>query len=240
MIRIIPAIDIIDGHVVRLTHGRFEEKTIYNKDPLNVAKWYQDNGYKYLHLVDLDGAKTGKIINWQVIEKIANNTSLTIDFGGGIRSENDVKLAFDSGAYQVTVGSIAVAHKEKVLAWIKVYNGGRFILGADIIDKKIAVAAWQSKTEIDLFKHLNDYSRSGITSCICTDVGRDGALAGPAHELYTEIKGKFPELFLIASGGVSNIDDVDKLNAAGVDGVIIGKAFYEGRIKPEELKAYLC
>ena len=240
MIRIVPAIDIIDGYVVRLTYGRFEEKTIYNKDPLNVAKWYQDKGFKYLHLVDLDGAKAGKIINCRVLEKIARNTSLTIDFGGGIRSENDVKLAFDSGAHQVTVGSIAVAHKEKVVSWIKTYNAGRFILGADIIDKKIAVAAWQNKTEIDLFKHLKEYNRSGISSCICTDVGRDGALAGPAHELYTEIKEKFPKLFLIASGGVSNIGDVDKLNDAGIDGVIIGKAFYEGRIKPEELKAYLC
>lgn len=240
MIRIVPAIDIINGHVVRLTRGRFEEKTIYNKDPLNVAKWYQDNGFKYLHLVDLDGAKAGKIINWHILEKIARKTSLTIDFGGGIRSENDVKLAFDSGAHQVTVGSIAVAHKKKVVSWIKAYNAGRFILGADIIDKKIAVAAWQNKTEIDLFKHLREYNRSGISSCICTDVDRDGALAGPAHELYTEIKEKFPKLFLIASGGVSNIGDVDKLNDAGIDGVIIGKAFYEGRITPEELKAYLC
>ena len=240
MIRIVPAIDIIDGHVVRLTHGRFEEKTTYNKDPLKVAKWYQDSGFKYLHLVDLDGAKAGKIINWHVLEKIARNTSLTIDFGGGIRSENDVKLAFDSGAHQITVGSIAVAHKEKVLSWINAYNAGRFILGADIIDKKIAVAAWQNKTEIDLFKHLREYNRSGISTCICTDVGRDGALAGPAHELYTEIKEKFPKLFLIASGGVSNIGDVDKLNDAGIDGVIIGKAFYEGRITSEELKAYLC
>ena len=126
------------------------------------------------------------------------------------------------------------------MSWIKAYNAGRFILGADIIDKKIAVAAWQNKTEIDLFKHLREYNRSGISSCICTDVGRDGALAGPAHELYTEIKEKFPKLFLIASGGVSNICDVDKLNDAGIDGVIIGKAFYEGRITPEELKAYLC
>ncbi len=240
MIRIIPAIDIIDGHVVRLTHGKFDKKTIYNNDPVEVAKAYQENGFQFLHLVDLDGARAGKIKNHNVLEKIASQTSLTIDFGGGIRSETDVKLAFDCGASQITVGSISVTKKEWVLSWIKNYGADKFILGADVIDNKVAVAAWQDKTDLDLFDHLNDYSKSGINSCICTDVGRDGALTGPAHGLYLEIKKKFPQLFLIASGGVSGIADVENLNTAGIDGVIIGKAFYEGKIKPEEMKAYTC
>jgi phosphoribosylformimino-5-aminoimidazole carboxamide ribotide isomerase len=240
MIRIVPAIDIINGQVVRLTHGRFDKKTVYNNDPLEVAKIYQDNGIKYLHLVDLDGARAGRIINHKIVEKIATMTGLNIDFGGGIRSEDDVKLAINCGVNQITVGSVAVTNKEHVISWIRTYGAEKFILGADVIDKKIAVAAWQDKTQVDIFHFLADYKKSGINSCICTDVGRDGALTGPAHDLYNEIKLKYPQLFLIASGGVSHIDDVEQLNNDGIDAVIIGKALYEGNIKPEDLKAYLC
>lgn len=240
MIRIVPAIDIINGQVVRLTHGKFDKKTIYNNDPLAVAQIYQDNGIKYLHLVDLDGAKAGRILNHHIIEKIATKTNLKVDFGGGIRSEDDVKLALNCGADQITVGSVAVANKEDVISWIRRYGADKFILGADVIDKKIAVSAWQDKTKVDIFEFLGNYKKSGINSCICTDVGRDGALTGPAHDLYNEIKLRYPQLFLIASGGVSRLDDVEKLNSDGIDAVIIGKALYEGNIKPEDLKAYLC
>ena len=240
MIRIVPAIDIISGQVVRLTHGKFDKKTVYHNDPLAIAKMFQDNGIRYLHLVDLDGAKAGRIINHHIIKKIAENTNLIIDFGGGIRTEQDVKLAFNNGADQITLGSVAVSKKEDVLSWIHSYGSEKFILGADVIDNKIAVAAWQNKTKLGIFEFLDDYQKSGIGSCICTDVGRDGALTGPAHDLYNKIKSKYPRLFLIASGGVSSMGDIEKLNNDGIDAVIIGKALYEGNIKPEDLKDYLC
>jgi phosphoribosylformimino-5-aminoimidazole carboxamide ribotide isomerase len=240
MIRIIPAIDIINGQVVRLTLGKFEDKTVYHDDPLKVARKYQDEGFRYLHLVDLDGAKSGKIVNHLVIEKIANNTSLSIDFGGGIRSEQDVKLALECGADQLTVGSVAVNNREAVSEWIQKYGADRFILGADVIEKKIAISAWKDQTETGIIDFIESYRQSGITQCICTDVGRDGTLLGPSRELYTEIKAAFPQLFLIASGGVSHIDDVQRLNDDGIDAVIIGKALYEGKIGIKNLQAFLC
>ena len=240
MIRIIPAIDIINGQVVRLTLGKFEKKTVYHNDPLDVARKYEDEGVQYLHLVDLDGAKSGKIVNHHVIEKIANNTSLSIDFGGGIRSEQDVKMAFECGADQVTVGSIAVSNRDAVSDWIRKFDADKFILGADVIERKIAVSAWKDQTETGVIDFIESYQQSGITQCICTDVGRDGTLQGPSLELYTEIKTAFPQLFLIASGGVSHIGDVQKLNEDGIDAVIIGKALYEGKIEPKDLQAYLC
>jgi phosphoribosylformimino-5-aminoimidazole carboxamide ribotide isomerase len=240
MIRIIPAIDIIQGEVVRLTQGRFEHKKIYSKNPAHIAKMYEKQGIKYLHLVDLEGAKSGKIKNYRTIEHIATTTDLHIDFGGGIRSQHDLQLALDSGAQQVTLGSIAVKNKTCVYDWIDMFGADKFILGADVIDKKIAVSAWQEKSELALYDFIETYKQCGVSSIICTDVNRDGLLSGPSFALYAEIKQKFPDMFLIASGGVSKIEDIEKLNNDGIDGVIIGKALYENKIHLNDLKLYLC
>jgi phosphoribosylformimino-5-aminoimidazole carboxamide ribotide isomerase len=240
MIRIIPAIDIIEGQVVRLRHGDFTKKTTYQQDPLAIAKSYQDIGIKYLHLVDLDGAKAGHIINWQILDTLVRKTSLSIDFGGGIRSDRDIAIALDNGANQVTVGSIAVRNREKVNTWIKKYGSDKLILGADVINNKIAVSAWQDQTELDIYNFIHTYAGSGITDCICTDVSRDGDLQGPAIELYQEIKKRFPDLFIIASGGISSVEDIVKLDNAAINGVIIGKALLEERISLNQLMQLVC
>ena len=240
MIRIIPAIDIIDGNVVSLRRGDFNQTKHYTDDPVSVAKMYQDAGIQHLHLVDLDGAKSGRIVNLPVLAKIGSETNLRIDFGGGIRSERDIRVAFDNGAHQVTMGSIAVKQRELVLNWLDRFGPDKIILGADVIEQHIAISAWQDKTQLDIFTFIDSYIDTGIHTCICTDVSRDGVLQGPALELYNDIKEKFPDLFLIASGGVSNINDVEKLDASGIDGVIIGKALLEENIKLEDLSKYIC
>lgn len=240
MITIIPAIDIIDGKCVRLSKGDFDTQIIYNQDPVEAARQFRDNGFKRLHLVDLDGARTRKIVNWKVLERIASKTELVIDFGGGVQSDDDLKIAFNSGAEMITAGSIAVRNPEIVQRWLLVYGAEKIILGADVKNGKIAIHGWRDEAECDLYQFLDTYIEKGITQTICTDVSRDGLLRGPAFELYREIKKRCPSLRLIASGGIGNIDDVYRLNDNGIDAVIIGKALYEGRIRLKDLKEFLC
>lgn len=239
MIKIIPAIDIIDGKCVRLTKGDYSQKTIYNENPVEVAKEFEAYGIKFLHLVDLDGAKAKQIINWRVLEAIAAKTNLSIDFGGGIRSKEDLRIAFQSGASKITAGSIAVKNRETVLAWIDKY-GDKIILGADTKNEMVSINAWEVTTDKSIIEFLRDYWACGIKSTIVTDIAKDGVLSGPSFELYKKIKDEIPTLNLIASGGVSNIEDVYKLNDLNIEGVIIGKAIYEGKIKMDELKDFLC
>jgi phosphoribosylformimino-5-aminoimidazole carboxamide ribotide isomerase len=240
MIEIIPAIDIIDGKCVRLTKGEYSTKKVYNENPLEVAREFEANGIKRLHLVDLDGARLKRVTNWKVLESIATGTDLKIDFGGGLRSDADVELAFHSGAFQVTAGSIAAADRETVLRWGEKYGFDKIIIGADIKLGKIAVNAWRDTSDKGLIEFLQDYYSCGFNNVICTDVSKDGVLEGPSYEVYSEIKSELPGMFTIASGGVSDIDDIEILNGFKIDGIIIGKAIYEGRIKLEQLKKYLC
>jgi len=235
---IIPAIDIIEGKCVRLTHGDYSQKTIYNEHPLEVAKEFEDAGIKRLHLVDLDGAKTGAVKNWKVLETIAAKTSLIIDFGGGIKTEKDVQIVFDSGSALATVGSIAVKDEDRFTNWISKFGAEKFLLGADVKDEKITISGWTEQTEIWVYDFIQKYMEKGLSQLFCTDVSKDGALEGPATELYKSIVQKFPELHFIASGGISSIEDVFKLEEVGCKGLIIGKAIYEGRIQLEELKRW--
>jgi len=228
---IIPAIDIIDGKCVRLTHGDYSQKTIYNEHPLEVAKEFEDAGIKRLHLVDLDGAKAGAVKNWKVLETIAGKTSLIIDFGGGIKTEKDVQIVFDSGAALATIGSIAVKDEELFTKWLSMFGAEKFLLGADVKNEKITISGWTEQTEIWVYDFIQKYIEKGIQQLFCTDVSKDGALEGPSTELYKNIVQKFPEMHFIASGGVSSMDDVFKLEEAGCKGAIIGKAIYEGRIQ---------
>jgi phosphoribosylformimino-5-aminoimidazole carboxamide ribotide isomerase len=239
MIELIPAIDLIDGKCVRLTQGDYGQKTIYNENPLEVAKQIEGAGIKRLHLVDLDGAKQKKIINHKVLETISSNTSLHVDFGGGLQSDEDLTIAFNSGAKQITGGSIAVKNTELFSNWISKFGTEKIILGADCKSGMIAISGWQETTEITVFKLIEDYLKKGIQYCICTDVAKDGLLQGPSFELYGEIMKRFPSLKLVASGGVTSVSDIEKLNDMGIYGAIIGKAFYEGRIKLEDLKKFL-
>ena len=232
---IIPAIDIIDGKCVRLTHGDYAKKKIYNEYPLEVAKEFEDAGLTRLHLVDLDGAKAGAVKNWKVLETIAGKTSLVIDFGGGINSEKDVQIILESGARMATVGSIAVKNEELFGTWIKNFSADKFLLGADVKNEKITVSGWTEQTDINVYDFIENYTGKGIKQIFCTDVSKDGALEGPSLELYRIIVQKFPGLNFIASGGVRSIEDIDQLKAAGCKGVIIGKAIYEGRIQLQEL-----
>lgn len=233
---IIPAIDIIDGKCVRLTHGDYNQKKIYNEHPLEVAKEFEDAGINRLHLVDLDGAKAGAVKNWKVLETIAGKTSLVIDFGGGIKSETDVQIVFDSGAAFATIGSIAVKDEKTFTDWLTKFGPGKFLLGADVKKEKITVSGWTEETEIWIYDFIEKYIQKGMKQVFCTDVSKDGALEGPSTELYKNIVQKFPELHFIASGGVSSIDDLHQLKEMGCKGVIIGKAIYEGRIQLSELK----
>ncbi len=232
---IIPAIDIIDGKCVRLLQGDYNQKKIYNEAPLEVAKDFEDAGLKRLHLVDLDGAKNGAVKNWKVLESLASKTSLVIDFGGGITSEKDVEIVFDSGASLATVGSIAVKKKDVFEGWIKKFGAPKFLLGADVKEEKLTISGWLEQTDIWIYDFIEQYIEKGITQLFCTDVAKDGALSGPSTELYKNIIDKFPQLQFIASGGVSNIDDVINLKELGCSGVIIGKAIYEGRVSLPEL-----
>jgi phosphoribosylformimino-5-aminoimidazole carboxamide ribotide isomerase len=235
---IIPAIDIIDGKCVRLTQGDYGQKKEYHDSPLEMAKRFEDAGIKRLHLVDLDGAKAKKIINKQVLQRITAGTSLQVDFGGGVQSDEDIALAFDLGAHQLTGGSIAVKNPSMFESWISTYGGEKIILGADAKDKKIAISGWEETTEVDLIDFIKDYHTKGISYVICTDVAKDGLLQGPSIELYKEIMQEIPAIKLIASGGVSNVKDLEELQKTGVYGAIVGKAYYEGRITLEELAAF--
>lgn len=236
---IIPAIDIIDGKCVRLTQGDYQQKKEYHKDPLEVARMYEDHGIRRLHLVDLDGAKSRKVINYPVLERITSNTSLQVDFGGGVQSDADLKIVFELGASQVTGGSIAVREPETFLRWLDTYGPEKIILGADAKDKKIAIGGWQENTSADLLDFIKSYFEKGIRYVICTDVAKDGLLQGPATELYEEILAVTPKIKLIASGGVSSVSDLYALQPTGVEGVIIGKAIYEGRISLPELADFI-
>jgi len=239
MIEIIPAIDIIGGKCVRLSQGDYDQKKIYNENPLEVAKEFEDSGIKRLHLVDLDGAKSSKIVNYKVLETIATKTNLVIDFGGGLKSDDDLRIAFDNGAQMVTGGSIAVKNPSVFFSWLEKFGAEKIILGSDAKDGKIAVAGWQESTGLDLIDFLKDYTAKGVQKTICTDIAKDGMLQGPATDLYKKIKAEFPELYLVASGGVANIEDIDELNDAGIDAVITGKAIYEQKITLKQLQAYL-
>ncbi len=232
---IIPAIDIIDGKCVRLTQGDYEQKKIYNEHPLEVAKQFEDAGLKRLHLVDLDGAKAGAVKNWKVLETIAGKTSLVIDFGGGIKKEGDVEIVFNSGAALATVGSLAVKDPELFVSWLQSYGAGKFLLGADVKNEKIAVGGWLETTDRWVYDFIQDYVDKGIQQVFCTDVSKDGLLEGPSLDLYRNIMTEFPKLHFIASGGVSNMDDVYQLEEIGCKGVIIGKAIYEGHVTLKDL-----
>jgi phosphoribosylformimino-5-aminoimidazole carboxamide ribotide isomerase len=236
--RIIPAIDIINGKCVRLTKGDYSTQKIYNENPLEVAKQFEAAGIRYLHLVDLDGAKSGRIVNQKVLNAIASQTNLNIDFGGGIKSEADIAVAFDNGATQITAGSIAVKNPELVYEWISKYGADKIILGADCRNRKIAINGWLQDSETDVLDFIKDYWAKGITNVICTDIAKDGMLMGPSDELYQEIITS-TNIGLIASGGIASINDVLKMKKIGCEGAIIGKAIYEGNIKLNELSA-LC
>ena len=233
---IIPAIDIIDGKCVRLTQGDYDQKTIYSKYPLDVAKQFEDAGLTRLHLVDLDGAKAGAVKNWKVLESIAGKTKMVIDFGGGIKTENDVNVVLESGAALATVGSIAVKDETTFTSWLTQYGADKFLLGADVKDEKIAVGGWLETTDIWIYDFIQKYMEKGVKQLFCTDVSKDGKLEGPSTDLYKNIVTKFPELHFIASGGVSSIADLHDLKEAGCKGVIIGKAIYENKISLKELK----
>jgi phosphoribosylformimino-5-aminoimidazole carboxamide ribotide isomerase len=239
MITIIPAIDLIDAKCVRLSQGDYNQKTVYNENPLEVAKMFEDAGIKRLHLVDLDGAKAKHIVNYKVLETIASKTNLVIDFGGGLKSDEDLRIAFESGAKMVTGGSIAVKDRETFLHWIETYGSDKIVLGADAKDKKIAVSGWQEISELPILDFIESYTEKGIQKVISTDIARDGMLTGPSVELYTEIMERFPQLELIASGGIASMKDIYELNEMGIPGVITGKAIYEGRIKLEEISKFL-
>ena len=234
--QIVPAIDIIDGQAVRLEQGDYDKVSLYHKYPLEVAKKFEDAGLKRLHLVDLDGAKTGAVKNWKVLEEIAARTSLLIDFGGGIISEKDVKIVFNSGAVLVTVGSIAVKDEPEFEKWLLQFGADKFLLGADVRDEKIVISGWQETTEITVYDFIKKYTEQGVQQIFCTDVKKDGRLEGPSIELYKKILGKFPGLHLIASGGVSSIKDLEDLKKAGCSGAIVGKAIYEKRISLSDLQ----
>lgn len=233
---IIPAIDIIDGKCVRLTQGDYAQKKVYNENPLEVAKEFEDAGLRRLHLVDLDGAKAGAVKNWKVLETIAAKTSMVIDFGGGIKKEEDVNVVFSSGAALATVGSIAVKDEATFVQWLQKFGADKFLLGADVKDEKIAVSGWLETTDVWIYDFIEKYLNYGVQQIFCTDVSKDGKLEGPSIDLYKNIINKFPNLHFIASGGVSNMEDVQALKIVGCKGVIIGKAIYENRVNIGDLK----
>lgn len=237
--RIIPAIDIIDGKCVRLSKGDYDTKIIYNENPLEVAKSFEAHGIEYLHLVDLDGAKSSKIVNYKILEQIASQTSLQIDFGGGLKSDDDLRIAFESGASQITGGSIAVKNRAIFEKWISEYGSDKIILGADAKDEKIAVSGWLEESNEDLIPFIQDYQTKGIQYVICTDIAKDGMLQGPSFDLYEKILSEAKGVKLIASGGISTFDELPKLAELGCEGTIIGKAIYEGRITLKQLEDFI-
>ena len=235
---IIPAIDIIGGKCVRLTQGDYNQQTTYNENPLEVAKQFEDAGLTRLHLVDLDGAKAGHIINHKVLERIATHTKLHIDFGGGLKSNKDIQIALNAGAKQITGGTIAVKNREVFLHWLKTYSNETIILGADVQKEKIAVHGWQEQSNIALNDFLQDFVNQGIKYAICTDISKDGLLQGASTNLYQKVLTKFPDLKLIASGGVSSLEDLKQLKQIGCFGAIVGKAIYENRISLKDLSDF--
>ena len=237
--RIIPAIDIINGECVRLSKGDYNQKTIYNSNVLDVAKNFEDNGIQFLHLVDLDGAKQNRIINYKILEKISSQTNLIIDFGGGLKSEEDIKIAFESGAKQVTLGSVAIKNPELFLKSLEKYGSEKIILGADARKEKIAVSGWLEESKMNIYDFIKEKTESGIQYVISTDIDKDGMLEGPSFDLYEKIIGENPNIKLIASGGITSASDLEKVKSIGCEGAIIGKALYENRIKFNDLKPFL-
>ena len=237
--RIIPAIDIIDGKCVRLSKGDYSTKIIYNENPLEVAKSFENHGIEYLHLVDLDGAKSSAIVNYKIIEQIASKTNLKIDFGGGLKSDLDVKIAFESGATQITGGSIAIKNSELFEEWITFYGSEKVILGADALNEKVVVSGWLENSNVDLIPFIKGYQNKGIQYVICTDISKDGMLEGPSFELYSRILAEIPTIKLIASGGISTFEELPKLAEMGCEGTIVGKAIYEGRITLKQIENYI-
>lgn len=237
---LIPAIDIIDGKCVRLSQGDYARGKVYHDNPLEVAKAFEAAGISRLHVVDLDGAKAKHIVNWKTLERLATGTGLVIDFGGGLKGDDDLRIAFECGARMVTGGSIAVREPEVFERWLKTYGGDRIILGSDVRNGKIAVNGWQDGTDLDLLPYLESYMKKGVTMTICTDISVDGMLQGPSVALYRDMMQALPGLYVIASGGVGSLADLEALSEAGVPAVIFGKAIYEGRIKLSELSRFLC
>lgn len=237
--RIIPAIDIIEGKCVRLSKGDYDTKIIYNENPLEVAKSFEAHGIEYLHLVDLDGAKSSQIVNYKILEQIATKTKLKIDFGGGLKSDSDLTIAFESGANQITGGSIAVKNRIIFEKWIAEYGSDKIILGADANNEKVAVSGWLEESNEDLIPFIQDYQNKGIQYVICTDIAKDGMLEGPSFDLYQKILEQAQGIKLIASGGISTFDELPKLAELGCEGTIIGKAIYEGRITLKQLENFI-
>lgn len=239
MIELIPAIDIIDGKCVRLSQGDYNSKKIYNENPLEVAKEFEANGIRRLHVVDLDGAASHHIVNYRVLDMIASRTSLIIDFGGGIKTDEDMLIAFENGAQMVTLGSVAVKNPDLFKKWLHQYGAEKIILGADAKDKRIAVSGWMEDSSLELIPFLHEYTKEGIYKVLCTDISKDGMLQGPSIALYKEIMKEFPEMHLIASGGVSCLQDLIALEEAGIPAVVFGKALYEGRITMKDLNRFM-
>ncbi len=235
MIELIPAIDIIDGQCVRLTKGDYDQKTVYSNSPATMAREFEQLGFKRLHMVDLDGAKSKHIVNSQVLKSCATETRLRIDFGGGIKTDDDIRKAFSSGAEMVTVGSVAVTSPDLFMGWLEKYGAERMILGADVRHGKISINGWKEDSTEDLLPFLKKYVDAGVRNVLCTEISKDGTLQGPAVDLYSEVMEAYPQLHLIASGGVSSADDIAALNRAGIPAVVFGKAIYEGRINLKDL-----
>ena len=239
MRELIPAIDLIDGKCVRLSQGNYDSKRVYSENPVEVAKQLESYGVHRLHVVDLDGAASQHVVNYRVLEQIAGRTSLRIDFGGGIKSDEDLVIVFDNGAQMVTLGSVAVRQPELFVKWLGQYGTEKIILGADVKNGKIAVNGWKEESAQELMPFLDDYINKGVTKVLCTDISRDGMMEGPSTELYRQIMEAYPELHLIASGGVSCLDDILRLDEAGIPAVVFGKALYEGRITLKELSSLI-
>jgi len=237
MIELIPAIDIIDGQCVRLTKGDYDQKTVYGNDPVVVAQRFETMGFRRLHVVDLDGAKSSHVVNVDVLRRITEQTSLVVDFGGGIKTDEDIEKAFDNGAQMVTVGSIAVKKPELFVEWLERYGSERMILGADVRNGLVSINGWKEDSKEELLPFLKYYIDHGVRNVLCTEISKDGTLAGPATELYKSIMATYPQLHLIASGGVSCTEDIIKLEREGIPAVVFGKAFYEGRIDMAALRA---
>lgn len=239
MIEIIPAIDIIDGKCVRLSQGDYNSKKIYSENPVEIAKEFEAHGISRLHVVDLDGAASHHVVNYKTLDQIASRTSLIIDFGGGIKSDEDLVIAFENGAQMVTLGSVAVKEPQRFEKWLDTYGQEKIILGADAKDEKIAINGWKEDSSINLFSFLHDYIKKGVTKVLCTDISKDGMLEGPSVDLYKKIMETYPDLHLIASGGVSSVDDICRLEEAGIPAVVFGKALYEGKINLKDLYRFI-
>lgn len=235
MIELIPAIDLIDGKCVRLFKGDYAQKTVYNEDPVSQALEFQRLGFRRLHIVDLDGAKSKHIVNDGVLNAITQNTNLVVDFGGGIKTEEDLEKAFNAGAHMVTVGSVAVTYPDMFIGWVEKYGAERIILGADVRNGKVSINGWKEDSSEELLPFLEKYVRAGVCNVLCTEISKDGTLAGPATEMYRKVMQRYPQLHLIASGGVSGNDDIRQLEANGIPAVVFGKAYYEGKINMEDL-----